>query len=579
MPVEFLSDAGAAAYGRYDGGPSREKLDRVFFLDDADRELIEKRRGEHNRLGFALQLTTARWLGVFLPDPTAVPEAVLRYVAEQLDVDPSVVRRYLERRRTRFEHAEEIKAFEGLRDFAAVSGELEQWAIARAWMTGDGPRAIFTEAVGWLRERDVLLPGVTTLARLVARARADGDERLWDTLASLRTMEQAQVLEGLLEVPEGSRFSDLERSRKGPADLTGKSLRFALRRVAEIHGLDLDAGGARALVPARRLMELARYGLAATAPRLRRHPPARRTATLVATVAHLQAASIDDCLELFDLIMTTELLGKAERETNKQRAREHPRLARASAKLAVAVEKLLEVSAAEASMPIEDVWREIEAVVNRAELRAAVDVVGELAPDLDEDDEGAMRARLSERIRLVSGFVRELCEVIELGSNAEGAPVLREMRRMPELLHPRRKLTAGDIDERLVRGSWRRLVYGQPAPSDGTVDRNACVFCVLTQGHRRRGGEAARLGARGDPRPAEPDRVAQAGAGDASQGGAAGGDPGGHVLAARLRAGVRLGVGRSQPAGGSARLDRRVPGSARDEHRPHGDRQARGAGA
>ena len=62
-------------------------------------------------------------------------------------------------------------------------------------MTGDGPRAIFTDAVGWLRERDVLLPGVTTLARLVARARADGDERLWETLAALPTLRQARVLE------------------------------------------------------------------------------------------------------------------------------------------------------------------------------------------------------------------------------------------------------------------------------------------------------------------------------------------------------------------------------------------------
>jgi hypothetical protein len=66
------------------------------------------------------------------------------------------------------------------------------------------------------------------------------------------------VLDELLDVGEGTRFSDLERWRKGPADPTGKSLRLALRRVAEIHELDLDASRARALVPTRRLMELAR---------------------------------------------------------------------------------------------------------------------------------------------------------------------------------------------------------------------------------------------------------------------------------------------------------------------------------
>jgi hypothetical protein len=236
VAVEFLSDAEAAAYGRYDRDPSREELDRVFFLDDADRDLVAKRRGEHNRLGFALQLTTARWLGVFLPDPTAVPETGLNYVARQLEVeDPSCAGRYLERRRTRFEHVEEIKLAGGLRDFAQARSELAEWVTARAWMTGDGPRAMFVDAVGWLRERDVLLPGVTTLTRLLASARADGDERLWATLAEVPTVEQARVLEGLLEVATGSRFSDLERWRKGPGDPTGKSLRLSLGRVAEIH--------------------------------------------------------------------------------------------------------------------------------------------------------------------------------------------------------------------------------------------------------------------------------------------------------------------------------------------------------
>jgi hypothetical protein len=40
--------------------------------------------------------------------------------------------------------------------------------------------------------------------------------------------------------------------------------------------------------------------MGAKAPALRRHPAPRRLATLVATVAHLNASSIDDFLELFD---------------------------------------------------------------------------------------------------------------------------------------------------------------------------------------------------------------------------------------------------------------------------------------
>jgi hypothetical protein len=227
---------------------------------------------------------------------------VLAHVARQLEIeDPSCVTRYLDRQRTRFEHAEEIKAAEGLRDFAAVGDEFEEWVAARSFMTGDGPRAIFADAVGWLRERRALLPGVTTLARLVARARAEADRRLWETLVAVPSESELVALDGLLEVPEGQRISDLARARKGPADPTGKSLKLALDRVRDIHRVGVDAERVCALVPARRLVELARYGLQAKAPHLRRHSPARRTATLVATVCHLQAASIDDCLELFDL--------------------------------------------------------------------------------------------------------------------------------------------------------------------------------------------------------------------------------------------------------------------------------------
>jgi TnpA family transposase len=93
VPVEFLSDEEAARFGRYDGSPSRAELERAFFLDDADRALVGRRRSDHNRLGFALQLTTARYLGTFLADPLDVPRAVVDYLSRQLEVaDPSCVK-------------------------------------------------------------------------------------------------------------------------------------------------------------------------------------------------------------------------------------------------------------------------------------------------------------------------------------------------------------------------------------------------------------------------------------------------------------------------------------------------------
>ena len=72
------------------------------------------------------------------------------------------------------------------------------------------------------RERQVLLPGVSTLVRLVGRVRKEAQLRFWDTLAGLPTRSQTRQLEGLLEVPLGARVSDLDRSAQGARDGIGQ---------------------------------------------------------------------------------------------------------------------------------------------------------------------------------------------------------------------------------------------------------------------------------------------------------------------------------------------------------------------
>ena len=265
MAVEFLSDD-QAAYGRFAGPPERAELERFFFLDDADRSLVARRRGDQNRLGFSLQLGTVRFVGMFLADPLDVPAVVVDYLAGQLGVaDASSVKRYAGRQSTQWEHAAEIRQAYGYRDFTDERPQVEVRAFidARAWTRTDGPRALFDQAVAWLRELKVLLPGASILGRLVAEVRTAAADRLHDVIASAAESSDPGLpgrLYGLLEVPEGSQVSELERLRRAPARASAPQMVRSLDRASEV--LAIGAGRADlAGVPGNRVEALARYGL------------------------------------------------------------------------------------------------------------------------------------------------------------------------------------------------------------------------------------------------------------------------------------------------------------------------------
>jgi TnpA family transposase len=487
----FLTAKQVAACGCFDGAPSGEELERFFFLDDEDRKLIAKRRGDGSRLGFALQLTTVRFLGRFLDDPLDVPSVVLDELAGQLGIaDPSCVKTYVERSNTRWEHRREICGVDGWRDFGSVRGELSRWIDHRAWTTGAGPKAIFDGVIVWLRQRQVLLPAVKELERLVSRVVREAHARLWSTLAELLSAQQARLLLDLLEVAEDRRFSALEVLRRGPVDRTGKALVAALNRVARVAGIGLgevDLG----VVPQRRVVELARRGMTSNATDLRRTMPySKRLATLLATVVYLEAKATDDALELFDVIMTSELLARAERQSNADKLSRYARLGRDASRLASAVSVLLEAREWDATVTIDVLWDAIENVASHAQLLVSVANIHQILPP-DADPDGEWRSALMSRYPLVRKFLRVLAETIEFGATTDAAPVLDAVKALPALLEvgPTKRIPAGFLDARkvaieVVTPGWRELVLRRGRPPE-TVDRVAYVFCVLDQFHQR----------------------------------------------------------------------------------------------
>jgi len=95
MTEESLTAEQPRRYGRYTADPDPAQLARHFYLDTFDRALVDVRRAEHNRLGFAVQLCTVRFLGTLLPAPADVPWAVATHLAAQLAIpDPSVLKGY-----------------------------------------------------------------------------------------------------------------------------------------------------------------------------------------------------------------------------------------------------------------------------------------------------------------------------------------------------------------------------------------------------------------------------------------------------------------------------------------------------
>ncbi|CFU98570.1 Transposase and inactivated derivatives, TnpA family [Yersinia pseudotuberculosis] len=193
MPVDFLTTEQEQNYGCYVAEPNDVQLVRYFHLDERDLAFIYQRRGKHNRLGIALQLTTARFLGTFITDLTQVLPGVQHFVAVQLNIRrPEVLSRYAERDTTRREHTAQIKEYYGYHEFGDFpwSFRLKRLLYTRAWLSNERPGLMFDFATAWLLQNKILLPGATTLVRLVSEIRERANQRLWKKLAAIHYLTE-----------------------------------------------------------------------------------------------------------------------------------------------------------------------------------------------------------------------------------------------------------------------------------------------------------------------------------------------------------------------------------------------------
>ncbi len=165
------------------------------------------------------------------------------------------------------------------------------------WTAAERPTVLVDLATAWLVEHKVLLPGITTLTRLIAEVRDRAARRSWRIVGAQVDDAYGVRLERLLDIEAETGLSLLERLRRSPRSPTIDGLVGALNRLGEVQRV----AGSRRL----RLDGLASGRVrapaadAAKAQRLSQRTPERRLAALACDADRLLAEAHDDVVDVF----------------------------------------------------------------------------------------------------------------------------------------------------------------------------------------------------------------------------------------------------------------------------------------
>ncbi len=467
LPVDFLSDEQAQGYAQFRDDLTATELAQFFYLDASDQVVLTGRRGAHNRLGIALQTCSARYLGTFLPDLRVVPLRVVQFVARQLDIaDPLPLLDQYQASQMRFDHMEYLKDTLHYEDFTEPGATfgLVRHLYVRTWTSNERPSVLFEDAVTWLRDHRILLPGITTLTRFIARFRDRVAQRLWQALCDGLTPEQRTRLEAVLTTPPEDKGPRLDTLRRGETRVSSPGLLRALARLESARSVGV-AEVDLAQIPVQRLKALAAYAITSKADSIADLTEERRLATLLAFVQSTMKTACDDALDILDGLIET-VLRNAIKSRRKERLRTLRDLDAAALTLADSDAEWL----AHPTWTAEEIKTYFEA--QRAIRAPAVQRVHDLARPEEEVPFQELRGRYE----TVRRFLPKLLKTIDFEATAAAAPLAHAHGFLKSLIGQKQpSMEAAPLE--FVPVSWKKHVQ----PQGQAIDREMYTLCFMLQ--------------------------------------------------------------------------------------------------
>jgi TnpA family transposase len=438
---------------------------RHYTLSSEDLTLINRRRGDSNRLGFALMLCYLRFPGRILQQGEQPPAALCGFVAEQLSLDAAHFGDYAERDQTRREHVLEIETALGLRPLTrTLYRELAAWLLPTALATDHGPTLVAT-LLEELRIRRIVCPPLAVIERLAGSVRARARRQLWRRLAEGLTDQQRQALDQLLEVRAGGGQSTLAWLRQTAYAATPGNFPKLIERLSLVRALGIEPERTTR-VHQNYWLKLAREGGQSTVQHLWELEPLRRYATLTALVLELTATLTDEAINMFEHLVG-QMFKKSER-THADRFHASGKSINEKVRLYARVGQAL----IEARSSGDDVFAAIEAVLPWSKFASTVAEAQTLA----QPEEFDFLALLDERYSNVRRFAPLLLAHFEFHGAPAAAELLQALALLRDLNASGKRTLPEYVPAGFVKPRWRPHVF----PSSG-VDRRFYELCALAE--------------------------------------------------------------------------------------------------
>ncbi|PEM20328.1 Tn3 family transposase [Bacillus wiedmannii] len=459
-------------------------LGTYYTFSNRDLEIINKRRREENRLGFAVQLAVLRYPGWPYTHIKNIPDSVIHYISKQISATPSSFILYPQRENTLWEHLKEIRSEYNFVTFTLKEYRMTFRHLHQLALENSDAIHLLHECIDFLRKNKIILPAITTLERIVWEARAMAEKRLFNTVSQSLTNEQKEKLEEIITShhPSESNKTILGWLKEAPGHPSSETFLKLIDRLEYIRGINLEAVNIDHL-HRNRLLQLSRLGSRYEPYAFRDFQENKRYSILTVYLLHLTQELTDKAFEIHDRQILSLLSKgrKAQEEIQKQNGKKLNEKVIHFTNIGKALIKAKEEKL--------NVFEVLESVIEWNSFVSSVEEAQELARPADYD----YLDLLQKRFYSLRKYTPTLLKVLEFHSTKANEPLLQAVEIIRGMNESGKRKVPDDSPVDFISKRWKKHLY----EDDGTINRHYYEMAVLTELREHvRAGDVSIVGSR-----------------------------------------------------------------------------------